>query len=129
VFIGFASACTAGLLLPLKYTIGIRLSPEEELRGLDCSAHGEKWEITNKSRQATTSTLASGNTSERLPFPNKNGWTSDKRSSRSRSNNERRSVVRLRSDISQSRYNATRVRPEPQRDNQQLNVKDLPLPV
>ncbi|CAF4161806.1 unnamed protein product [Adineta steineri] len=127
--IGFASACTAGLLLPLKYTIGIRLSPEEELRGLDCSAHGEKWEITNKSRQATTSTLASGNTSERLPFPNKNGWTSDKRSSRSRSNNERRSVVRLRSDISQSRYNATRVRPEPQRDNQQLNVKDLPLPV
>ncbi|CAF0734385.1 unnamed protein product [Adineta steineri] len=130
---GFASACTAGLLLPLKYTIGIRLSPEEELRGLDCSAHGEKWEITNKSRQATTSTVTSGNTSERLPFSDKNGSTSDKRSSRSRSNNKRRSVVRLRSDISRSRYNATRVRPQqqsqPQRNNQQLNVKDLPLPV
>ncbi|CAF0727331.1 unnamed protein product [Adineta steineri] len=91
--------------------------------------HGEKWEITNKSRQATTSTVTSGNTSERLPFPNKNGWTSDKRSSRSRSNNQRRSVVRLRSDISRSRHNATRVRPEPQRDNQHSNAKDLPLPV
>jgi len=33
--IGFASACTAGILLPLKYTIGIRLTPEEELQGLD----------------------------------------------------------------------------------------------
>jgi ammonia channel protein AmtB len=33
--IGFGSACTAGILLPLKYTIGIRLSPEDELRGLD----------------------------------------------------------------------------------------------
>jgi len=32
---GFGSVCTAGILLPLKYTIGIRLSPEEELRGLD----------------------------------------------------------------------------------------------
>lgn len=32
---GFAGACTAGILLPLKYTIGIRLSPEEEFRGLD----------------------------------------------------------------------------------------------
>lgn len=33
--LGFGGACTAGILLPLKYTIGIRLSPEEELRGLD----------------------------------------------------------------------------------------------
>ncbi len=33
--IGFGSACTAGILLPLKFTIGIRLTPEEELRGLD----------------------------------------------------------------------------------------------
>jgi Amt family ammonium transporter len=32
---GFASSCTILILLPLKYTIGIRLSPEEELRGLD----------------------------------------------------------------------------------------------
>ena len=32
---GFATVCTAGILLPLKYTIGIRLSPEEEIRGLD----------------------------------------------------------------------------------------------
>jgi len=33
--IGFGSACTAGILLPLKFTVGIRLTPEEELRGLD----------------------------------------------------------------------------------------------
>jgi ammonia channel protein AmtB len=35
VEIGFAGACTALILLPLKYTIGIRLSPEDEMRGLD----------------------------------------------------------------------------------------------
>ncbi len=35
LIVGFASVCTAGILLPLKYTIGIRLSAEEELRGLD----------------------------------------------------------------------------------------------
>ncbi len=33
--IGFAGTCTALILLILKFTIGIRLSPEEELRGLD----------------------------------------------------------------------------------------------
>ena len=32
---GFASACTAGILFPLDWIIGIRLSPAEELRGLD----------------------------------------------------------------------------------------------
>jgi ammonia channel protein AmtB len=33
--IGFAGTCTALILLPLKYTMGIRLSPEDEMRGLD----------------------------------------------------------------------------------------------
>jgi ammonia channel protein AmtB len=32
---GFCGACTAGILIPLKYTIGIRLSAEDEMRGLD----------------------------------------------------------------------------------------------
>ncbi|CAF0767353.1 unnamed protein product [Adineta steineri] len=122
--VGFASACTAGILIPLKYTIGIRLSADEELRGLDWIAHGEKWEVQEKPNRggATTSTTTViGNKSERPPFPNTYA--------RSRSNNQRRSLVKLRSDISRSRHNATRVRPEPQRDNQQSNAKDLPLPV
>ena len=33
--VGFASACTAGILLPLQWTIGIRLDKEDELLGLD----------------------------------------------------------------------------------------------
>jgi ammonia channel protein AmtB len=33
--IGFAGSCTALILIILKYTIGIRLSPEDEMRGLD----------------------------------------------------------------------------------------------
>ncbi|CAF2697182.1 unnamed protein product [Rotaria sp. Silwood2] len=63
--IGFAAACTAGILLPLHFIIGIRLPREDELTGLDIAgmiglifvfprkrniiciiiAHGEKWEI------------------------------------------------------------------------------------
>ncbi|CAF1594815.1 unnamed protein product [Adineta ricciae] len=43
--IGFAAACTAGILLPLHWTIGIRLAKEEEIEGLDVSAHGESWEV------------------------------------------------------------------------------------
>ncbi|CAF3750324.1 unnamed protein product [Rotaria sp. Silwood1] len=42
--IGFASVCTAGILLPLHFTIGIRLAHDDELTGLDIAAHGEKWE-------------------------------------------------------------------------------------
>ncbi|CAF3595717.1 unnamed protein product [Rotaria sp. Silwood1] len=42
--IGFAAACTAGILLPLHFTIGIRLAREDELTGLDLAAHGENWE-------------------------------------------------------------------------------------
>ncbi|CAF0836647.1 unnamed protein product [Adineta steineri] len=38
--IGFAAACTAGILLPLKWTIGIRLAKEDEIAGLDAIAHG-----------------------------------------------------------------------------------------
>ncbi|CAF1594809.1 unnamed protein product [Adineta ricciae] len=41
----FAAACTAGILLPLHWTIGIRLAREDEMEGLDVSAHGESWEV------------------------------------------------------------------------------------
>jgi Amt family ammonium transporter len=33
--IGFAAACTAGILYPLDWIIGIRLGKEDELEGLD----------------------------------------------------------------------------------------------
>jgi len=33
--LGFAAACTAGILLPLHLTIGIRLAKEDEIEGLD----------------------------------------------------------------------------------------------
>jgi ammonia channel protein AmtB len=33
--LGFAAACTAGILLLLHFTIGIRLAKEDEIEGLD----------------------------------------------------------------------------------------------
>ncbi|CAF3400658.1 unnamed protein product, partial [Rotaria sp. Silwood2] len=44
--IGFAAACTAGILYPLDWIMGIRLAEKDELEGLDIAAHGESWEIT-----------------------------------------------------------------------------------
>ncbi len=35
--VGFAAVCTAGILLPLHWTIGIRLTKEEEIVGLDAT--------------------------------------------------------------------------------------------
>ncbi len=35
--LGFAAACTAGILLPLHLTIGIRLAKEDEIKGLDAT--------------------------------------------------------------------------------------------
>jgi len=35
LLLGFACVCTAGILLPLHFTIGIRLSKEDEIKGLD----------------------------------------------------------------------------------------------
>ena len=63
--LAFAAACTAGILIPLHLTIGIRLAKEDEVEGLDLTgkrfilftrmgknlhhhffvAHGESWEI------------------------------------------------------------------------------------
>jgi len=43
--IGFAAACTAGILYPLDWIMGIRLAKEDELEGLDLTAHGESWEV------------------------------------------------------------------------------------
>jgi ammonia channel protein AmtB len=33
--LGFAAVCTAGILLPLHWIIGIRLAREDEIIGLD----------------------------------------------------------------------------------------------
>ncbi|CAF0935984.1 unnamed protein product [Rotaria sordida] len=44
--IGFAAACTAGILFPLHWIMGIRLAKEDELEGLDLTEHGENWEVT-----------------------------------------------------------------------------------
>lgn len=35
IVIGFAAACTAGILLPLDWMMGIRLAKEDEVEGLD----------------------------------------------------------------------------------------------
>ncbi|CAF3896349.1 unnamed protein product [Rotaria sordida] len=44
--IGFAAVCTAGILYPLDWIMGIRLAKEDELEGLDLTAHGESWQVT-----------------------------------------------------------------------------------
>lgn len=41
--IGFASICTAGILLPMDFIIGIRLPVEEQVAGMDIHGHGEVW--------------------------------------------------------------------------------------
>ncbi|CAF3311388.1 unnamed protein product [Rotaria socialis] len=43
--LGFSSVCTAGILFPLDLIIGIRLTHEDELAGLDIAAHGENWKV------------------------------------------------------------------------------------
>lgn len=40
VTIGYSVACTAVILLPMHYLIGIRLAREDQVRGLDNIAHG-----------------------------------------------------------------------------------------
>jgi ammonia channel protein AmtB len=37
--IGFAAVCTAGILLPLDWIMGIRLAKEDEMRGLDATGN------------------------------------------------------------------------------------------
>jgi hypothetical protein len=64
LFLAFAAVCTAGILYPMDWIMGIRLAKEDELAGLDLAgkikvilykilqktnaflAHGENWEIT-----------------------------------------------------------------------------------
>jgi Amt family ammonium transporter len=45
VTMAFCSAVTAGILLTLKYTVGIRVSEEEEKHGLDEALHHESWAV------------------------------------------------------------------------------------
>ena len=40
IVVGFAATCTAGILLPLDWIMGIRLAKEDEIEGLDMT--GEK---------------------------------------------------------------------------------------
>jgi Amt family ammonium transporter len=40
VVLGFSTACTAAILLPMHFTIGIRISQLDQVRGLDNVAHG-----------------------------------------------------------------------------------------
>jgi Amt family ammonium transporter len=40
VVLGFSIVCTAAILLPMHYTIGIRISRLDQVRGLDNVAHG-----------------------------------------------------------------------------------------
>ncbi len=37
ILLGFAAVCTTGILLPLNWTIGIRLAKEDEMEGLDAA--------------------------------------------------------------------------------------------
>jgi ammonia channel protein AmtB len=39
--LGFAAACTAGILYPLDWIMGIRLAKEDELEGLDLTGSSE----------------------------------------------------------------------------------------
>ncbi|CAF4094295.1 unnamed protein product [Rotaria sp. Silwood2] len=58
--IGFSSVCTIGILLPLKWTIGIRISVQDEIVGLDWAVHGERWEIVGnetKTNKLTAMTI------------------------------------------------------------------------
>ena len=42
VSFGWAFVTTAGILLALKYTIGLRVDEQQEEEGLDISQHGEE---------------------------------------------------------------------------------------
>ena len=40
IICAYSAVCTAAILLPMHFTIGIRLDPMDEVRGLDTVAHG-----------------------------------------------------------------------------------------
>jgi ammonium transporter, Amt family len=42
IAIGLAGAGTAAIMLLLKYTMGVRVSAEDEQEGLDITQHGEE---------------------------------------------------------------------------------------
>ena len=121
------------ILLPLKYTIGIRLSPEEELRGLDHIgkqlfskdlsfvfnlAHGEMWELNDEPKKSQTS--LTGSSSTRPPsYTASSGLAANFARSRSKSGGSRQ--VRLRSDISQTRPAYSRS--QSQQENPSLKSK------
>lgn len=48
--LAFAAVCTAGILLPLDWTIGIRLAKEDELQGLDSTGNVSLLEIDQYKR-------------------------------------------------------------------------------
>ncbi|CAF1530408.1 unnamed protein product [Adineta steineri] len=103
----FASVCTIAIPISLKYTIGICLLPNEELKGLDWIAHGEKWSHNDKPSQALTSTGIPMNKPKYAPYTIQNNWKPTRSSPRPRSIQKQNSLVKLRLTITQSRYNAS----------------------
>ncbi|CAF3545690.1 unnamed protein product, partial [Rotaria sordida] len=66
--IGFSAACTIGILLPLHWTIGIRISVQDEIAGLDWAVHGERWEIAPPEKVTTKKATKDANYRNNL-FP------------------------------------------------------------
>ncbi|CAF1382418.1 unnamed protein product [Adineta steineri] len=126
--IGFAATCTTAILISLKYTIGIRLSPDEELRGLDWIAHGEKWAQHDKPGQAITTTGIPVNKRQNPPYTIQNNWKPNRSSSRSRSIRKPNSLGQLRSTISQSRYNASQSQSQSDKNIQPSYTYNSSLP-
>ncbi|CAF0951617.1 unnamed protein product [Didymodactylos carnosus] len=67
--IGFVSVVTAGILLILHFTIGIRLDPKDQALGLDRVAHGESWEIQDRFKDVGTNTRSSIRPNQRPIYP------------------------------------------------------------
>jgi hypothetical protein len=83
-----------------------------------CLAHGEQWELGGKTNNGTTSTTTM-NKIRPSPYSNVNGITPNQFPIRPRSKSKRRSQVRLRSDISQTRPAYSRQQSQIERGNRQ----------
>ena len=136
VQIGFCGACTAIILLFLKFTIGIRLKPEDERRGLDYignivsfpfqlifqffSAHGERWgffdnkNVNGTAGKGTAPALTQQNRPP-PPYSTLNSSIQNDMPPRSRSKAKRRSQVRLRPDVARIRPAYSRAQSQTER--------------
>jgi hypothetical protein len=85
-------------------------------------AHGEKWDVNDKPTNNNSKTTILSTLSKVRPQSYSNR-------SRSRSNYSRRSLVRLRSDISQPRPAYTRSQSRPGQNNRQSEINNSVLSV